>query len=310
MQTAPIVYIFFNRPEAVSKTFPLIRAQRPGRLHLIADGPRTYKEGEGEKTRATRAQVESMIDWPCEVTRDYADHNLGCGRRISSGLTKAFADLGEAIILEDDILPHPDFFRFCSRMLEEHRNNERVHAISGFNPLGRFHSAGTPAAIASQTNCIWGWASWQRSWKDYTFEIAEWNNPESRRALEETVKDPLLMESYRQGFTKTAKGEIDTWDYQWSHCMLRKRRLNLTSTSNLIGNIGYGANATHTSVPEAWMKGLRSGPMRHHGQALVEYSEVNLAHDRLCTLVTMSGSPLKRTLARLLARHPALRRLA
>jgi hypothetical protein len=38
-----------------------------------------------------------------------------------------------AIVLEDDCLPHPGFFRYCEELLERLRDDERVSAISGCN---------------------------------------------------------------------------------------------------------------------------------------------------------------------------------
>ncbi|MBC8010407.1 MAG: glycosyltransferase family 2 protein, partial [Burkholderiales bacterium] len=128
--TSPVIYIFFNRPELTRRTFAAVREQRPSRLYLIADGPRPGHATDAVRCAETRAIIDELLDWNCEVTRDYSAKNLGCGRRLSSGLTAAFALLGEAIVLEDDILPHPDFFAFCDAQLAAHRHDPHIHAIS------------------------------------------------------------------------------------------------------------------------------------------------------------------------------------
>lgn len=306
MLDAPVIYIFFNRPDIVRRTFPSIRAQQPRRLYLMADGPRASRAGEAERCRETRAVVEQLIDWECEVTRDYSEVNLGCGRRLSSGLTAAFEKLGEAIVLEDDILPHPDFFGFCQRQLSLHRDNPRIHSVGGFNPLGRYRPR-EMAVVPTRHNSIWGWASWQRAWKDYRFDLGEWSDPALRERLRLELGDDLLFQHYAHGLDRTVRGELDTWDYQWTLAMLRERRHALATTSNFIENIGFVGDATHTHAPEPWLAGLRTYPAVPDAPTPA-CDAPDCTHDRLYNTVIMSGSALKIRLARAAGTRAWLRR--
>jgi hypothetical protein len=296
---APIVYILFNRPDMVRQTFPAIRAQRPKRLYLIADGPRANRPQDAERCRETRALVESMLDWECEVTRDYSDVNLGCGKRLSSGLTRAFAELGEAIVLEDDILPHPDFFAYCTSQLEQHRHNEKVYSISGFNPLGRYRPEQGPA-VPTVFNSIWGWASWQRAWKDYRFELHDWGEPEVRRSIQEHVKDPLVFNYQAQNFDKLTQRSVDTWDFQWTYTLLKRQRLSLVSAVNLIENIGFTPDATHTHAPEPYLAELPSYSTVPTKRAR-DCSAPDRLHDKLYATVILTPSMKKIRMARRIA---------
>lgn len=305
--TTPVIYIFFNRPDVTRRTFAVIRAQRPRQLYLIADGPRPDRPAESDRCRETRGIVESMIDWECEVTRDYSEINLGCGRRLSSGLTTAFALLGEAIVLEDDILPHADFFPFCAAQLALHRENPLIHAICGFNPLNRYQPRRGPA-VASLQNSIWGWASWHRKWADYRFDLSAWQDPLVEAAIRAYVADDLTFSFYRHGFDETASGRLDTWDFQWSLAMLQQRRHVVMSTVNFVENIGFDGDATHTLRRPAWFAGLRTGraisaPQQH------DLSAPDRRHDRLYNFVTLSGASTRIVAARLAARSAFLTRL-
>src|SRR3546814_14609439 len=82
-------------------------------LCLVADGARPDRPGEAELCAEVR-QLAEAVDWPCEVRTDFSPVNLGCGKRISSGLNWVFEQVEEAIILEDDTRPEPCFFRFRS----------------------------------------------------------------------------------------------------------------------------------------------------------------------------------------------------
>src|SRR6185295_3256318 len=125
----PVAFLIFNRPDTTARVFEAIAAARPRTLLVVADGPRADRAAEAEQCRATRAIID-RVDWACEVLVNYADENLGCKRRVSSGLTWVFEQTSRAIILEDDCLPHPTFFRYCEELLDRYEDDERVMSIS------------------------------------------------------------------------------------------------------------------------------------------------------------------------------------
>ena len=130
--TTPVVFIIFNRPDTTAKVFEAIRQAKPPKLLVIADGARIDKPGEAEKCAAARAII-NQVDWQCEVLTNYSNVNLGCRKRVSSGLDWVFEQVEEAIVLEDDCLPHPSFFQYCQELLEKYRDDERIMMISGDN---------------------------------------------------------------------------------------------------------------------------------------------------------------------------------
>lgn len=114
----PVAFVIFNRPDTTKKVFAEIAKARPPKLLVIADGPRADHLDDAEKCTTARAIID-RVDWDCEVLTNYSDINMGCKRRVSSGLDWVFDIVEEAIILEDDCLPHPTFFRFCEELLED-----------------------------------------------------------------------------------------------------------------------------------------------------------------------------------------------
>src|SRR5712692_5523584 len=139
MLTTPVALIIFNRPETTARVFAEIAKARPSRLLLVADGPRLDHPEDVEKCTATRAIVE-QVDWPCEVLTNFSEANLGCKMRPVSGINWVFENVEEAIILEDDCLPHPSFFPFCQELLERYRDDQRVMMIGGTNLLGEWRT--------------------------------------------------------------------------------------------------------------------------------------------------------------------------
>lgn len=306
MTIAPVIFIFFNRPDVTRRSFAAIRARRPSRLYLIADGPRPTRASDAERCRETRALVESMLDWPCEVTRDYSEINLGCGRRLSSGLTAAFAQLGEAIVVEDDVLPRPEFFEFCTTLLARFRHDPHVHAINGFNPLGRY-APRQGAFVPTVFNSIWGWASWQRAWKDYRFQFDGWSSSEAKQRIREHVASALAYHFFAHNFDHMLQGKLDTWDFQWTFSMLAQQKVALVSSVNLIENIGFSADATHTTNAEPYFSGLKTySPVTTQVERATDRPD--RLHDKLYADVIMSPSTTKISLARLAANFPVILR--
>jgi hypothetical protein len=244
MQT-PVAFIIFNRPDTTSRVFEAIRQAKPPLLLVIADGARSSKPGEAAKCAATRAIID-RVDWDCEVRTNYSDVNLGCGKRVSSGLDWVFQEVEEAIILEDDCLPHFTFFQFCEELLAYYRNDTRIMAISG-NNFQRGKKYSDDSYYFSRYNHVWGWASWRRAWQHYDFTISKWPQVRDEGWLNSVLEDRHSIRDWSIEFEQMYKGEKDTWDYQWTFACWIQNGLTILPEVNLISNIGFNADATHTT---------------------------------------------------------------
>lgn len=240
----PLAFIVFNRPETTLRVFELIRQIAPTRLFIIADGPRGERGGEDKLCAEVRAIVEN-ITWPCDVQRNYSDNNMGCKHRVSSGLDWLFSNVEEAIILEDDCLPDPSFFPFCEELLSKFRNDERIGHISGIN-FQFEQKQSDDSYYFSRYPHVWGWATWRRAWQDYDVKMKYWPLCKSESRLLDVFGDERLTSYWEKVFSQVHDGLIDTWDYQWTFTALINSRLSITPQYNLVSNIGFGEQATHT----------------------------------------------------------------
>jgi len=233
-----IALFIFNRPDTTEQVFAEIAKVKPPKLLVIADGPRIGHPSDGERCKATRAIIEK-VDWDCKVLKNYSDINLGCKRRVSSGLNWVFNMVEEAIILEDDCLPHPSFFRFCEELLEKYRNNEQVALISGANLF--LSRKKTPYSYYfSRYPQIWGWASWRRFWKHYDVNIKRWSELRNSDWLKDILgsKGPIYH-YWEKVFDATHQGKTNTWDYQMVFALWAQKALAIIPQVNLISNIGW-----------------------------------------------------------------------
>jgi hypothetical protein len=240
--SAAVAFFIFRRPETTARVFAEIRKARPRKLYVIADGAREGKPEEKELVRRTR-DVVSEIDWPCEVTRVYAEKNLGLRQRIFTGLDHVFSKEDSAVVLEDDCLPSQSFFSFCSELLEVHEKNENVALVSGFNfaPSKRLQTD----YLYSTSTYIWGWASWARTWKEFRAspQVESWTKQETEE-IKKTFASKIQMKEFL-GMMSIAD-TLNTWDISLAVWVRQSKKLTIVPRLNLVENIGFGAEATHT----------------------------------------------------------------
>ena len=243
IDTAPVALIVFNRPSLTAQVFERVRAARPRRLLVVADGPRPTRPEDARLCEATR-KIATAPDWPCELLTNLSDVNLGCRRRLSSGLDWVFENCPEAIILEDDCVPCPSFFAFCTAMLEHFRDDARIMHVSGDNFQGGIRR-GRGSYYFSRYSLSWGWASWRRAWRHYDVDLASWPLALWEHWLDSILDDPAEIDYWTDIFSRLFRGEIDTWDYQWLFACWCQSGLSVLPNENLVTNIGAGPDATH-----------------------------------------------------------------
>ena len=242
--TTPVVLLGFNRPAETGRVFAAIREARPPRLLIVADGPRADRPDDGPLCAEVRRIVE-QVDWPCEVQHNYSGINLGCRQRVASGLDWVFEQVEEAIILEDDCLPHPSFFRFCEELLSKYRHDERIMMISGDNFQFGINRT-SYSYYFSRYSHIWGWASWRRSWEKYDILMKLWPEIRDGGWLHDVFIRNNVIKYWEKSFEDTYNGLIDTWDHQFTFACIVNNGLSIVPNMNLVSNIGFNFGATRT----------------------------------------------------------------
>jgi hypothetical protein len=241
----PVVFIIFKRPNTTEKVFEIIRQAKPPKLFVIADGARPDIPEEAEKCAAARAIID-RVDWDCKILKNYSEINLGCAKRVSSGLDWVFQQVEEAIILEDDCLPHPTFFRFCEELLEYYRHDERIMSISALSVPNRAKLESN-SYFFSRYQRSWGWATWKRAWQYFDFEMNMWSLVKNTNWLENIFENTNDIKDWTRILESVSQDNVDTWDYQWMFSCWVQGGLSILPNVNLVNNIGFGAESTHTN---------------------------------------------------------------
>jgi len=245
--TEPVLIMAFNRPDLLQVLLDRLRLVAPASIFVAIDGARPTREGEAERVQECRDLV-ATIDWPCEVRTQSQESNLGCGLGVSTAISWFFEHVERGIILEDDIIPDPSFFPYCTELLDRYEDDQRVFAISGCNFVPASDQTNPQQSYRfSQVPHIWGWATWRRSWQQHELDISGWRSRLPIRSLWARVGHSIPATVYWTGiFELLARKQVDTWDGQFVLASMVSQQLTATSNVNLIENIGFGESATHT----------------------------------------------------------------
>ena len=271
----PVLFLVFNRPDTTAQVFEAIRKAQPPRLYVAADGPRPDRLGEAEKVAKVR-EIATAVDWPCEVKTLFREENLGCKKAVSSAITWFFEHEDQGIILEDDCLPHPDFFSFCENLLERYQDDDKVWVITGDN-FQNGQKRGQASYYFSHCNHCWGWATWRRAWNHYQGDLPFWPEWKSSPAWIQKLPDRVERRYWSKIFDRVYGNQIDSWDYPWTACVWYHGGLTATPNVNLVSNIGFGSEATHTTSRNsspAVMRVESIGEL-HHPSLIKQHSDAD-----------------------------------
>ena len=240
----PVLIIIFNRPDFAKKVYQALSQLKPSKLYVISDGPRTLDD---EKDILLSRNVFNTIAWNCEVKYNYSAINIGLRKLISGGITWAFQNEEKLIILEDDCIPHPDFFRFCEDLLAKYQDDTRIMTINGCNLNPHLSQNNTELFFFSKYANSWGWATWKRAWKLFDNELVGLENKNSSENFAFNLPyryRSALYWHYKLSEVKSSK--INSWAYRWMFTLWVNNGLAIVPQTNLIQNIGNDNRSTNT----------------------------------------------------------------
>jgi hypothetical protein len=277
---APAVVLFiYNRPDLTARVFTAIRRARPQHLFVFADGGADTASELGARIEAAR-RVTDSVDWPCRVERHYASAHLGVRRRVESGLDHVFATVDAAMVLEDDCVPDDSVWLFMTDMLDRHRDSDRVMSVCGSRRTPP--RPGGTSYHFSRYPFLWGWATWRRAWLQYDRTMEQWPALRESKWLSEQLPQPYAAAYWTYLFDQTWQGGDDGhWDVAFTYSSWLAGGLSVVPASNLVTNLGFRPDATHTrdarqAVAEPVVEPM-AFPLRHPDDVVASVEEENLA---------------------------------
>jgi hypothetical protein len=243
---SPVLILSFNRPDTTQRVVEAVKAAKPSAVYLFSDGPRESVLADRDLVRETRQVLDQAFGNGPSIHRRYNETNNGLFAGVSGAVDWFFSEVTEGIILEDDCVPHQDFFGYCDELLERYRGDERVWCISGDNSLGLPVSGGYSYGFIRDP-LIWGWATWRRAWQHFDRDFSQWPLIRKTSRERELYPDRVERKIRRGVFDSYAKG-IDAWGFKWKLTVQVHNGLTAVPRVNLVSNIGWGRpDATHTT---------------------------------------------------------------
>lgn len=285
----PVLLLVFKRLETTKQVFAAIRRAQPRRLYIASDGHRPNVPDEAEKIANVRRYLVDHVDWDCEIKTLFRDRNLGCRRAISGAIDWFFEQESEGIILEDDCVPDNSFFLYAEELLARYRKDTRVMAISG-DYLSRHPYESLDSYFFSRYNLCWGWATWKRAWRHYDSYEGSWSKLRNTDWLLTVGDGSYHFKSY---WTKIFdelffENKPDSWAYRWQYTCWFQNGLIILPTRNLVRNIGFGEEATHTSNDRSPFSNLpineQPFPLSHPSGVIRDYRADKWIHENLCEM--------------------------
>ena len=243
-QNPAVLLIVLNRPDKTKKILDSILNSDTKRLYIASDGPRINNESDNILCKEVGDLINNLIkSKTIQIKTLIRTENLGCKVAVSSAIDWFFEKEQEGIILEDDTLPTPTFYKFCGEMLIKYRNDSRIGVVCGSNLISDHYKCEN-SYFFSKYNPIWGWATWKRAWECYDVNMTSWNFNKNLNFLPNTN---YKLFYWNDIFNKAHNNLIDTWDYQWTYACWKNNLLSIIPQHNLIKNIGFDNTATHTN---------------------------------------------------------------
>lgn len=271
MLNTPVVLIVFNRPNTTLRVFEKIRQIQPKELFIIADGPRSGNESDLTKCSQV-LDIVNNVDWDCKILTKIAKSNLGCGINVSSGISWVFEQVDKAIILEDDCVPDLSFFPFCEELLIKYNDHTNIMNICGSNIYYPSTRKNSNSYYFSGYFSTYGWATWKRAWNKFDFSPTTEFTCETIKNF--FGKNNIASEYWLYIFHNLRKNiRKSIWDCQWTLSCWSCSGISIKPYVNLVENIGFGADATHTKG-DSYVKDVPALslelPLKHPNKIIID----------------------------------------
>jgi len=251
MQKMPVLITFFNRPEILEKQFRSISYRTDLELFFACDGPRNNSDY--SNIQDNWDLVEKYFGHIPENRKLTRKLNLGCKLAMKENIDWFFDSNKYGLVLEDDCIPNSDFFKYIGRSLVDYEATRNIGSVSGTNCALSLFNGSSGLFRESMFPMVWGWGTWAEKWKYYQLEINDRSQIVSDAAnkifgKKNSLKKIYFENVFNKRFEEVDNGKVDTWDYSLIASIWRNNLQVLQINANLIVNLGFNAQATHTKI--------------------------------------------------------------
>lgn len=234
----PVLIVTYARPEGVKRLLETSYASGAREIYIAIDGPRN--DAVATKQLAIMNVIKDFeADKHLTLRVWQRNSNLGVAVGVITAIDWFFQNVSAGLILEDDLVPSMDFFRFVNSGLEKYESNEEIFLIAGSRMNPEFQDRDTNDW--SNYPMIWGWGTWRSRWlemksafaSDDGFTVTNFCSPRAN--------------FWKVGASRAKSGMVDTWDIPIAYFQWRHSKFSVIPPVNLVTNVGFDSVAAHTS---------------------------------------------------------------
>ena len=268
MFKTPILLITFNRPDHTRQTLRRILEAHPCDLYIFQDGARKGNANDALKCEQVRDVINELVaEYKAKHSSSlltlhsyFSEANLSCGAGPMTGISWFFENVEQGIVMEDDCLAHPDFFPYCEELLNRYKGTE-VKFINSTLYDDRWTKALVPnidiTSYLLPLTCSYGfsrymvtgaWASYREVWQGFDLDLKDMSALKFAWHVYRLTGNLAEAEWwwYQVRAIQQDKNKKSYWDYQMQIHLFRQNALTIHPAVNLISNIGFDAEGTHT----------------------------------------------------------------
>lgn len=272
----PVILITFNRPRHTKKVLEAILLAQPKDLYVFQDGVREGDDDDIKKCAEVRKVIEDLTnDAQTQLHTFYSEINLGCGPGPAAAISWFFEKEEMGIIIEDDAVPHPDFFAYCEELLIKYKNDTDIRAIGSMHLDSKTYGDGSYYfSMMNRTFCAW--ATWRRAWHDFDLYHRNVSRKQFNQCLKDYGCDLRMREYWCERLAEVQKDAYhnSSWDQQFWMSIWLHHGKGIMPNVNLCTNIGFDQEATHTTDENSNAANLPTGsimPLKHPNTAKIQH---------------------------------------
>lgn len=234
----PILIIGFQRVNSLKTLINECLRQTNSKIYISMDGP---PDSNSQSVFNARELVESYKSkFPNRIVLRQLSDNVGSAVNMITALDWFFSSNSKGVVLEDDCIPHKDFFQYAVSALEFIKHDDSIWFVSGFRPLIKELEEFDYVLCTLPLN--WGWGTTQDKWSEIRELLFD---PRIENLFISFLKGPSRV-FWNVGYRRIINGWIDAWDTAIAFIMVQQCKFTLIPNCNLVSNIGTDEFALNT----------------------------------------------------------------
>jgi hypothetical protein len=287
---APIALFVYNRPEHTRRTIKFLQQ------NLLADESRLFIFSDAAKDSSQQVFVNEVrdiikqVDGFKSVELIERKTNLGLAESIIDGVSMLVSEYGKVIVFEDDLISSAYTLQYFNDALVRYQNEEKVMHIGAY--MYPLKAENLPETFLYRAATSWGWATWDRAWKDFEPDINKIIDRFDRKKRLEFSIDGTM--NFWKQIIEFKSGRNNSWAIRWYASIFLKGGLTLNPSKSLINNIGHDGSGIHSGLNDIYHVIINPLPVTTFPDKIEENREAYLAIKEF--LKTRKGSLWQRIL--------------